>query len=211
MLVGIDTKGILTGLVVGEHHEPYGDFSIDRPEFAGAVQGQGRARPVQARRRRRCRVPRDDHDVDRGARPCVTASRPVARSLLAPPAEAANSPTIVWRCRRRRRAVRLAVRRVWPSRRRRARRPDPAAARRFRQTSLLPGSRPASLPTGWNFDEDEEEERRRGPTMCARRRSTSGWSAFSVLAFVSFFRKSVALKYVTFVAAVGYSASRRAS
>src|SRR2546426_8923824 len=31
ILVGMDTKGLLTGVVVTEHHEPYGDFSVDRP------------------------------------------------------------------------------------------------------------------------------------------------------------------------------------
>ena len=34
MLVGMDTKGILTGIIVVEHHEPYGNFSIDPPAFA---------------------------------------------------------------------------------------------------------------------------------------------------------------------------------
>ena len=40
MLVGIDTKGILTGLIVTEHHEPYGDFSIDRPQFSAQFKGK---------------------------------------------------------------------------------------------------------------------------------------------------------------------------
>ena len=34
MLVGMDTKGVLTGIIVVEHHEPYGNFSIEPPEFA---------------------------------------------------------------------------------------------------------------------------------------------------------------------------------
>jgi NosR/NirI family nitrous oxide reductase transcriptional regulator len=34
MLVGMDTKGILTGVMVVEHREPYGDFSVDPPQFA---------------------------------------------------------------------------------------------------------------------------------------------------------------------------------
>src|SRR5712692_2816675 len=33
MLVGMDTKGVLTGVVVVEHHEPYGNFSVEPPEF----------------------------------------------------------------------------------------------------------------------------------------------------------------------------------
>jgi len=34
MLVGLDASGKLTGVIIGEHHEPYGDFSIDPPKFA---------------------------------------------------------------------------------------------------------------------------------------------------------------------------------
>jgi NosR/NirI family nitrous oxide reductase transcriptional regulator len=34
ILVGMDTKGILTGVIVVEHREPYGNFSIEPPAFA---------------------------------------------------------------------------------------------------------------------------------------------------------------------------------
>lgn len=40
ILVGLDTKGILTGISMGDHHEPYGDFSIDRPEFSATFKGK---------------------------------------------------------------------------------------------------------------------------------------------------------------------------
>jgi NosR/NirI family transcriptional regulator, nitrous oxide reductase regulator len=40
MLIGLDPTGHLTGLVVVEHHEPYGDFSIDRPQFAEQFKGK---------------------------------------------------------------------------------------------------------------------------------------------------------------------------
>jgi len=40
MLVGIDLKGLLTGLIVVEHHEPYGDFSIEPPSFASMFNGK---------------------------------------------------------------------------------------------------------------------------------------------------------------------------
>jgi len=40
MLVGMDATGKLTGVLVIEHHEPYGDFSIDRPEFAAQFRGK---------------------------------------------------------------------------------------------------------------------------------------------------------------------------
>src|SRR5712671_7181580 len=40
MLVGLDTKGLLTGVVVVEHREPYGYFSVDRKEFAAQFVGK---------------------------------------------------------------------------------------------------------------------------------------------------------------------------
>src|ERR1041384_4817182 len=40
MLVGIDTKAILTGVLVTEHHEPYGYFSVEPPEFAAQFKGK---------------------------------------------------------------------------------------------------------------------------------------------------------------------------
>src|SRR5262245_37992055 len=33
ILVGLDTRGLITGIVVTEHHEPYGNFSIEPPQF----------------------------------------------------------------------------------------------------------------------------------------------------------------------------------
>jgi NosR/NirI family transcriptional regulator, nitrous oxide reductase regulator len=40
ILVGMDTTGKLTGVLVLDHREPYGDFSIDRPEFAAQFRGK---------------------------------------------------------------------------------------------------------------------------------------------------------------------------
>jgi NosR/NirI family nitrous oxide reductase transcriptional regulator len=40
ILVGLDTKGIITGVIVTEHHEPYGNFSIDLPQFAAQFKGK---------------------------------------------------------------------------------------------------------------------------------------------------------------------------
>jgi len=34
ILVGVNPKGTLSGVVVVDHHEPYGYFSVDLPEFA---------------------------------------------------------------------------------------------------------------------------------------------------------------------------------
>jgi NosR/NirI family nitrous oxide reductase transcriptional regulator len=84
MLVGIDTKGILTGIVIGEHHEPYGDFSIDRAEFSATFKNKNVRDPFKL-----------GQDVDAVSRATITmssavrairnASRRVARELIAPP------------------------------------------------------------------------------------------------------------------------------
>jgi hypothetical protein len=58
---------------------------------------------------------------------------------------------------------------------------------------------------GWDFpDEEEEEAPTWGDDLRAQALDLGLVSAFLVLAFVSFFRKSVALKYVTLVAAVAF-------
>jgi NosR/NirI family nitrous oxide reductase transcriptional regulator len=84
MLVGIDTKGLLTGVMVVEHHEPYGDFSIDRPAFAATFKGKDVRDPFRL-----------GTDIDAVSRATITMSsavrairnsaRRVARELIAPP------------------------------------------------------------------------------------------------------------------------------
>lgn len=34
MLMGVNTSGLITGVLVVEHHEPYGNFSVEPPAFA---------------------------------------------------------------------------------------------------------------------------------------------------------------------------------
>ena len=85
MLIGLDTTGHLTGLVVVEHHEPYGDFSIDRPEFAAQFRGKDVRDPFKL-----------GEDVDAVSRASITmssavrairnSSRRMARQLLTSPA-----------------------------------------------------------------------------------------------------------------------------
>ena len=84
MLMGIDTKGLLTGVIVTEHHEPYGDFSIDRPAFAAQFKGKDVRDPFKL-----------GSDIDAVSRATITMSsavrairlsaRRVARELIAPP------------------------------------------------------------------------------------------------------------------------------
>jgi polyferredoxin len=57
---------------------------------------------------------------------------------------------------------------------------------------------------GWNFDEEEEAAPTWGDDIRAQALDVAAVAAFSMLAFVSFFRKSVRLKYATLVAAVLY-------
>jgi NosR/NirI family transcriptional regulator, nitrous oxide reductase regulator len=56
----------------------------------------------------------------------------------------------------------------------------------------------------WSFDEEEEAAPTWADDIRAQALDLGLVAAFSTLAFVSFFRKSVILKYVTLVAAVGY-------
>ena len=84
MLVGIDVKGILTGLIITDHHEPYGDFSIDRPAFAAHFRGKDVRDPFRL-----------GTDIDAVSRATITMSsavrairnsaRRIARELIAPP------------------------------------------------------------------------------------------------------------------------------
>ena len=84
MLVGIDTKGILSGIIIADHHEPYGDFSIDRPNFAAHFRNKDVRDPFKL-----------GGDIDAVSRATITMSsavrairnsaRRVARELIAPP------------------------------------------------------------------------------------------------------------------------------
>jgi NosR/NirI family nitrous oxide reductase transcriptional regulator len=84
MLVGLDLKGIITGIVLGEHHEPYGNFSIDLPSFASQFKNKDIRDPFKL-----------GGDIDAVSRATITmssavrairnSSRTVARALLAPP------------------------------------------------------------------------------------------------------------------------------
>jgi NosR/NirI family nitrous oxide reductase transcriptional regulator len=86
MLVGMDTTGVLKGIIVTEHREPYGYFSVDLPDFAEQFKGKNIRDPFKV-----------GSDVDAIARATITvtsssrairnSSRRVARAYLAPPAK----------------------------------------------------------------------------------------------------------------------------
>jgi NosR/NirI family nitrous oxide reductase transcriptional regulator len=83
MLVGMDIKGILTGVIVVEHKEPYGDFSIDPPAFAAQFTNKNIRDPLRVG---------DDIDAIATATLTLTSAtrairngaRRLARQMLAP-------------------------------------------------------------------------------------------------------------------------------
>ena len=87
MLVGMDTRGILTGVLVTHHNEPYGNFSIERPGFPAQFKGKDIRDPFKV-----------GSDVDAVSTATITitsssrairnSARRVARALLAPPGAA---------------------------------------------------------------------------------------------------------------------------
>jgi NosR/NirI family nitrous oxide reductase transcriptional regulator len=84
MLVGMDTTGILRGIVVTENHEPYGNFSVDTPGFAAQFKGKNIRDPFKVG---------DDIDaisrasisVTSASRAVRNSARRIARELLTPP------------------------------------------------------------------------------------------------------------------------------
>ena len=84
ILVGMDTSGVLRGILVVDHHEPYGDFSIEPPAFAAQFVGKSITDPF--------RVAGDIDAVSRATITVTSAARAVrnsarraARHLLTPP------------------------------------------------------------------------------------------------------------------------------
>ena len=83
ILVGMDTKGILTGVIVVEHREPYGNFSIDPPAFAAQFKNKNIREPFRVG---------DDIDAISTATLSITSAtrairngaRRLARQLLTP-------------------------------------------------------------------------------------------------------------------------------
>lgn len=84
ILVGMDTRGVLTGIIVTDHHEPYGDFSIDPPEFAAQFKGKN-IRDVFKVGGDIDAVSRATISVTSASRVVRNSARRVARQLLTPP------------------------------------------------------------------------------------------------------------------------------
>ncbi len=84
ILVGMDTRGILTGVLVVEHREPYGDFSIDPPQFAAQFKGKDIRQPFRVGDDIDA-VSRASISVTSATRAIRNSARRVARALLTPP------------------------------------------------------------------------------------------------------------------------------
>ena len=81
MLVGMDPKGVLTGVILVEHKEPYGDFSIERPAFAAHFKNKDIRDPFRL-----------GTDVDAVSRATITMSSAVRASA----SPSARPPTTTW-------------------------------------------------------------------------------------------------------------------
>jgi transcriptional regulator of nitric oxide reductase len=83
MLVGMDTAGILSGVLVNFNSEPYGYFSVEPPQFAAQFKGKSIRAPfrvgedVQA-------VSRATISISSATRAIRDSSRAIARAFLDP-------------------------------------------------------------------------------------------------------------------------------
>jgi transcriptional regulator of nitric oxide reductase len=83
MLVGMNTAGVLTGVIVDHNTEPYGWFSIEPPEFAAQFPGKSIRDPFKV-----------GEDIDATSRATITlrsaarsirdSSRMIAKAFLTP-------------------------------------------------------------------------------------------------------------------------------
>ena len=83
MLVGMDTRGILQGVVVDYNSEPYGYFSIDPPEFVARLKGKSVRDPFVVGRDIQA-VSRASITMNGAARALRDSSRAVAKAFLSP-------------------------------------------------------------------------------------------------------------------------------
>jgi transcriptional regulator of nitric oxide reductase len=84
ILVGMDPKGKLAGVVVADHHEPYGYFSVDLPEFAAQFAGKDIREPFKVGSDIDA-ISRASISVNSASRAVRNSARRVARALLTPP------------------------------------------------------------------------------------------------------------------------------
>ena len=86
ILVGMDKNAILTGILVTDHHEPYGYFSVDTPEFAQQFRGKDIRDPFKVGSDVNA-ISRASISVTSSSRAIRNGARRVARALLTPAGE----------------------------------------------------------------------------------------------------------------------------
>jgi len=84
MLVGLDTNAKITGVLVVEHHEPYGYFSVELPEFAQQFKGKDIRDPFKVGSDVNA-VSRASISINSSSRAIRNGSRRIARAMLTPP------------------------------------------------------------------------------------------------------------------------------
>ena len=84
MLVGLNTEGKITGVIVTDHREPYGYFSVDLPEFPKQFVGKSVRDPFKVGSDVDA-ISRATISVTSASRAIRNSSRKIARAYLAPP------------------------------------------------------------------------------------------------------------------------------
>ena len=84
ILVGMDIRGILAGIIVVGHNEPYGDFSVDRPAFPAQFRGKN-VRDLFKVGADIDAVSQATMTITSATRVVRNSSRRVARAFLTPP------------------------------------------------------------------------------------------------------------------------------
>jgi len=92
MLVGLNLGGEITGVIVTDHREPYGYFSVDLPEFPKQFEGKS-IRDAFKVGVDLDAISRATISVTSASRAIRNASRKAARAHLAPPTAPAAAPT----------------------------------------------------------------------------------------------------------------------
>ena len=83
ILVGMNMNGVLTGIAVASHHEPYGYFSIDTKEFVDQFTGKNIRDPFKVGGDIDA-VSRASISIGSATRAIRNSARRVARQLLTP-------------------------------------------------------------------------------------------------------------------------------
>jgi NosR/NirI family nitrous oxide reductase transcriptional regulator len=86
MLVGMNTAGVLNGVIVTDHREPYGYFSIDLPDFVAQFEKKN-IRDRFAVGEDIDAISRATISVTSASRAVRNSSRRVARAYLTPPTQ----------------------------------------------------------------------------------------------------------------------------